>query len=103
MLVPRNYCFRLNSHSCVYLSARNAIGAGFLTSGAINRLGGHEYYLTPTQRKNFEAIGWADWVQCLITLVLIMISICLFLLRIINTWAAKLGMYALMASMSSSA
>ena len=49
--------------------------------------------LTATQRRNFQALGWADWVQVFITLALTKISICLFLLRIVNTGMVKTVMF----------
>lgn len=71
------------------------IGAGFVTVGAVNGLGRHEYYLTTSQRRISQAIGWADWIQTFITLALVKISICLFLLRIVESRNVKRGMYAL--------
>ena len=58
-------------------------------------LGRHEYYLTSAQRRLFEVLGWADWIQTFITLALMKISICLFLLRIGYTKQVARAMYAL--------
>lgn len=63
--------------------------------GVVNGLGRHEYYLTASQRRISRAIGWADWIQTFITLALVKISICLFLLRIVESRNVKRGMYAL--------
>ncbi|CAD6579520.1 MAG: hypothetical protein ASARMPREDX12_009274 [Alectoria sarmentosa] len=71
------------------------IGAGFITTEVLNGLGRHEYYLTPEQRRLFLVVGWADWIQTFITLALMKISICLFLLRIVDTKHVVRGMYAL--------
>ncbi len=71
------------------------IGAGFVTAGVVNGLGRHEYYLTPSQRRVSRVLGWADWIQTFITLALVKISICLFLLRIVESRNIKRGMYAL--------
>ena len=60
-------------------------------------LGRHEYYLTAAQRRLFQVIGWADWIQTFITLALMKISICLFLLRIGYTRQVARAMYALIA------
>ena len=71
------------------------IGAGFITTEVLNGLGRHEYYLSSAQRRLFQAVGWADWIQTFITLALMKISICLFLLRIVDTKHVVRGMYAL--------
>jgi len=71
------------------------IGAAFVTAGAIDGLGRHEYYLTASQRRVSRVLGWADWIQTFITLALVKISICLFLLRIVESRTLKRGMYAL--------
>lgn len=70
-------------------------GAGLITTEVLNGLGRHEYYLTSAQRRLFQVIGWADWIQTFITLALMKISICLFLLRIVDTKQVVRGMYAL--------
>ena len=75
------------------------IGAGFITAEVLNGLGRHEYYLTPSQRRNFQAVGWADWVQVFITLCLTKVSICLFLLRIVDSRKVVRGMYVLIGFM----
>jgi hypothetical protein len=77
------------------------MGSGFVTTGVINGLGRHAYFLTPTQQKNVEALGWTDFVQIFITCMLIKVSICLFLLRIVNTRTVTRAMYALIAAMVS--
>ena len=61
----------------------------------INGLGRHEYYLTASQRRYFQVLGWADWMQTFITLMFTKISICLFLLRIVDTKNVKIAMYSL--------
>lgn len=71
------------------------IGAGLITTEVINGLGRHEYYLNSAQRRLFHVVGWADWIQTFITLALMKISICLFLLRIVDTKHVVRGMYAL--------
>ncbi|KAL2048398.1 hypothetical protein N7G274_000309 [Stereocaulon virgatum] len=71
------------------------IGAGLVTAEVINGLGRHEYYLTASQRQNFQVLGWADWMQTFITLMFTKISICLFLLRIVDTRNIKFAMYSL--------
>ena len=53
------------------------------------------YYLTPTQRRNFKIIGWADWIQTFITLMFTKISICLFLLRIVDSRRIRIAIYVL--------
>ena len=50
------------------------------------------YYLEPRQKRIFTAVGWADWVQTFINLCLMKVSICLFLMRIVD---AKPFRYAL--------
>lgn len=75
------------------------IGAGFITAEVLNGLGRHQYYLTPSQRRNFQAVGWADWVQIFITLCLTKVSICLFLLRIVDSRQVVRGMYVLIGFM----
>ena len=73
------------------------MGAGLITAEVLNGLGRHEYYLTPAQRRLFQVLGWADWIQTFITLALMKVSICLFLLRIVNTKYVVRGMYALIS------
>jgi len=75
------------------------MGSSFITTAVINGLGRHAYYLTPTQLKNFEAIGWTDFVQLFITCMLIKISICLFLLRIVNSKTVTRAICALITAM----
>lgn len=64
----------------------NLVGLGFVTAEVANGLGRHMYYLTPVQRKRFQIIGWLDWMQTFICIMLCKISICLFLKRV---WAFK--------------
>ena len=71
------------------------IGAGLITAQVLNGLGRHEYYLTSAQQRLFQVLGWADWIQTFITLALMKISICLFLLRIVDSKQVVRGMYAL--------
>ena len=73
------------------------VGAAFITVEVLNGLGRHEYYLSPAQRRLFQVVGWADWIQTFITLALMKISICLFLLRIVDTRNVVRGMYALIS------
>ena len=61
------------------------MGASLVTAEVFNGLGRHEYYLESSQRRDYQALSWADWVQVFITLLLTKISICLFLLRIVNS------------------
>jgi len=61
------------------------VGAGLVTGEVVNGLGRHMYYLTTSQRRDFQAIAWGDWVQVSITLGLTKISICLCLLRIVDS------------------
>lgn len=53
------------------------------------------FYLTASQRRLFGVIGWADWIQSFITLGLTKISICLFLLRIVESKKLVMGLRAL--------
>ena len=53
------------------------------------------YYLTGAQRRLFIILSWADWMQVFVTLGLTKISICLFLLRIIESRRMIKGMYVL--------
>ncbi|KAK0507763.1 hypothetical protein JMJ35_009652 [Cladonia borealis] len=71
------------------------IGVGLITTEVINGLGRHEYCLTPSQRRNTKIIGWVDWMQTFITLMLTKTSICLFLLRIVDSRKIKIAIYAL--------
>ncbi|KAL9101117.1 MAG: hypothetical protein Q9163_003594 [Psora crenata] len=72
------------------------IGAGFITCEVIvGGLGRHQYYLTLAQKRNFQALGWADWIQTFITLALTKISICLFLLRVVDARNVKLAIHGL--------
>ena len=58
-------------------------------------LGRHGYYLQKSQLRHFTALGWADWIQTFITLMFTKISICLFLLRIVDGRNIRIGMYLL--------
>ena len=75
------------------------MGASIVTAEVFNGLGRHEYYLEPSQRRNYQALAWADWVQVFITLLLTKISICLFLLRIVNSSKVTRLMYGLIGFM----
>ena len=65
-----------------------------ITAEVLNGLGRHEYYLEPKQRRMFQAIGWADWIQTFITLCMTKVSICLFLLRIVDSRGTRIAMYS---------
>ena len=73
------------------------MGAGMITAEVLSGLGRHSFYLTANQKRNFHILAWADWIQTFITLALMKISICLFLLRIVNSRNVVRGMYAIMA------
>ena len=75
------------------------MGASFVTAEVFNGLGRHEHYLKPSQLRNYQALAWADWVQVFITLLLTKISICLFLLRIVNSTKVTRLMYGLIGFM----
>lgn len=68
-----------------------------VTVEVLNGLGRHEYYLEPSQRRIFQVVGWADWIQTFITLCLTKVSICLFLLRIVDSKVTRLAMYSTIA------
>lgn len=76
------------------------MGSGFITSAVINGLGRHEYYLTPTQQKNLVALDWTDFVQLMLNCLMIKISICLFLLRIVNSKSVTRAVYWFIAAMT---
>lgn len=72
------------------------MGAGLITAQVISGgLGRHSYYLQPSQRRIFAALGWTDWIQTFITLMFTKISICLFLLRIVDSRKVRIAMYSL--------
>ncbi|KAL8757326.1 MAG: hypothetical protein Q9199_002310 [Rusavskia elegans] len=72
------------------------MGAGLITAEVIaGGLGRHSYYLQPSQRRLFAAVGWSDWIQTFITLMFTKISIALFLLRIVDSRKVRMAMYAL--------
>lgn len=72
------------------------MGAGLITAEVIaGGLGRHSYYLQPSQRRLFAALGWSDWIQTFITLMFTKISIALFLLRIVDSRKVRMAMYAL--------
>ncbi|KAL9046059.1 MAG: hypothetical protein Q9206_007172, partial [Seirophora lacunosa] len=76
----------------------NLVGLGLVTAEVFNGLGRHMYYLQPDQIRRFIIIGWLDWMQTFITIMLTKISICLFLLRIKNDTRNKIFMYVLIAA-----
>ncbi len=76
----------------------NVVGLGLVTAEVFNGLGRHMYYLQPDQRRRFHIIGWIDWMQTFIAIMLTKISICLFLLRIKNNKSNKIFMYTLIAA-----
>ena len=71
----------------------NLVGLGFVTAEVCDGLGRHMYYLTATQRRRFQIIGWLDWMQTFVCIMFCKISVALFLLRIKNTKANKRAMY----------
>lgn len=72
------------------------MGAGLITAEIIvGGLGRHSYYLQPSQRRLFVAVGWSDWIQTFITLMFTKISICLFLLRIVDGRKVRMAMHTL--------
>lgn len=76
------------------------IGGALITSEIFaGGLGRHEYYLQPGQRRNFVAIGWVDWIQTFITLMFTKISICLFLLRIVDSRKVRIAINTLIGSL----
>ncbi|KAL8752794.1 MAG: hypothetical protein Q9184_005623 [Pyrenodesmia sp. 2 TL-2023] len=76
----------------------NVVGLGLVTAEVFNGLGRHMYYLQPDQRRRFHLIGWLDWMQTFIAIMLTKISICLFLLRIKNNQSNKIFVYTLIAA-----
>ena len=66
----------------------------------VGGLGRHSFFLTFNQKRNFHALSWADWVQTIVTLALTKVSICLFLLRIVDGRPFKLALYGLIAFLS---
>ncbi|KAL9131323.1 MAG: hypothetical protein Q9217_000702 [Psora testacea] len=78
------------------VAATTIIGAALITCEVIvGGLGRHQYYLTFAQKKNSRALGWADWIQTFITLMFTKISICLFLLRIVDARRFKVALHGL--------
>lgn len=75
----------------------NLVGLGFVTREVEDGLGRHMYYITSIAKENFGVIGWLDWMQTFITICFCKISICLFLLRIMNTRKNCYCMYSLIA------
>ena len=76
------------------------MGAALITTEIITGgLGRHSYYLTASQKRIFASVGWADWIQTFITLALMKISICLFLLRLVDGKRYVYALYGLMAFM----
>ena len=72
------------------------MGASLVTAEVLaGGLGRHSYYLQPSQRRLFAALGWSDWIQTFITLMFTKISIALFLLRIVDSRKVRMAMYAL--------
>ncbi|KAL8906481.1 MAG: hypothetical protein Q9207_002019 [Kuettlingeria erythrocarpa] len=72
------------------------MGAALITAEVIvSGLGRRSYYLQPPQRRLFVALGWADWIQTFITLMFTKISICLFLLRIVDGKKVRMAMHIL--------
>ncbi len=86
----------LASHDSILirLQTTTVIGAALITTEVLNGLGRHEFYLEPKQRRIFQAVGWADWIQTFITLCMTKVSICLFLLRIVDSKRTRLAMYS---------
>ncbi|KAL8967968.1 MAG: hypothetical protein Q9183_002677, partial [Haloplaca sp. 2 TL-2023] len=82
--------------ACSPAKVTTCIGLGLITTEVIAAgLGRHSYYLQPEQRRLFTVLGWADWVQTFITLMLTKISICLFLLRIVDHRKIRISIYVL--------
>ena len=78
------------------MKALTVIGAGLITAEVIEGgLGRHGYYLQKSQLRLFTALGWGDWIQTFVTLMFTKISICLFLLRIVDARKLRMGIYSL--------
>ncbi|KAL9001092.1 MAG: hypothetical protein Q9188_005517 [Gyalolechia gomerana] len=85
-----------DDHNIIIAMATTIIGAGLITAQVISGgLGRHSYYLQPSQRRLFTALGWGDWIQTFITLMFTKISICLFLLRIVDSKNIRVAMHVL--------
>lgn len=76
----------------------NLVGLGFVTKEYGDGFGRHMYYIQPAHKRNFTVVGWLDWMQTFITIMLCKISICLFLLRIKNTRRNWWYMHGLIAA-----
>ena len=63
--------------------AGTTIGAGLDIPLLENGYGRHRYYLTEDKYREFKKLGYIEWVQTFLTLMLLKISICLLLLRIV--------------------
>ncbi|KAI4287806.1 MAG: hypothetical protein L6R35_002937 [Caloplaca aegaea] len=85
-----------DDHHMIIAMTTTIMGAGLITAQVISGgLGRHSYYLQPSQRRIFAALGWTDWIQTFITLMFTKISICLFLLRIVDSRKVRIAMYSL--------
>ncbi|KAL8838515.1 MAG: hypothetical protein Q9176_005067 [Flavoplaca citrina] len=85
-----------DDHHMIIAMTTTIIGAGLITAEVIaGGLGRHSYYLQPSQRRLFAALGWSDWIQTFITLMFTKISIAIFLLRIVDRRKVRMAMHAL--------
>ena len=57
------------------------------------------YYLTESQQRIFRIVGWADWIQTFITLLLTKVAICLFLMRIVDSRKVRTFVWGLIGFM----
>ncbi|CAF9937459.1 MAG: hypothetical protein HETSPECPRED_000546 [Heterodermia speciosa] len=89
-----------DDHYMMIAMVTTIIGAGLVTAEVISGgLGRHSYYLQPSQRRLFAALGWGDWIQTFITLMFTKISICLFLLRIVDSKKVRTAMHVVIAAL----
>ena len=70
-----------------------------ITAAVLNGLGRHMYYLQPSEIRIYRAVGWADWVQTFLTLMFTKISICLFLMRIVESKKFRIFLWSVIGSL----
>ncbi|KAI9666822.1 MAG: hypothetical protein M1831_001598 [Alyxoria varia] len=80
---------------CAWIST--LVGAALVGVQVHFGLGRHEHYLTEHQMFYFSAYDYGEWIQTFLTLMLVKLSICFFLLRLPVNKAYRVPLYIAVA------
>lgn len=91
--ITRN--FGIDDAVMILTQMTNCCGMGFVAAEVSNGLGRHKSYLAPGSFKKYLKYDYLDWIQVFVTLLLMKVAICLFLLRLSNFRKLRLWLYGL--------